>query len=239
MTHPLFGRYIPIKSFVHSLDPRTKMIIIAVFICALFFTSEPCTYVLWSLLPVFAARLSHIRFNVLFSSCRPVVYLAFCIFILHACCGSVNAGIVASLRLLLMVMFASLLNFTTTPSKIAASFGRGEAAMMVTIGLCFVPTMFEETERIIAAQKSRGADFETGGLVRRAKMYICVIIPLFAVILRRADALSDAMESRGYVPGKRRSALHPLHWSAAETLSLVFVLSVVLSIIYFERNFLL
>ena len=108
---------------------------------------------------------------------------------------------------------------------------------MMTIALRFIPTLFDETDRILKAQISRGADFESGGLITRAKSFIPVLVPLFILVFQRAENLAIAMESRCYVPGLRRSRLNPLLWTQRDTLSLALLIIIVWAIVLFDRYF--
>ena len=151
------------------------------------------------------------------------------------------------LRLYLLVLFTALLTFTTNPSELSdgleAAFGplsrfgfpAHEVAMMMTIALRFIPTLFEETERIINAQVSRGADFVSGGLIKRAKAYIPVLIPLFVLVFKRADTLASAMEARCYRGGKGRVRMYPLTWGSAENKALTAFVVFSASVISLNR----
>ena len=109
--------------------------------------------------------------------------------------------------------------------------------MMITIALRFIPTLFEETGRIIKAQKSRGAEFDEGGLMKRAKAYIPVLIPLFVIIFRRAESLAVAMEARGYNGGAGRTRLKPLRWRTCDSAALAVFFAVSTAIVCGERFF--
>jgi energy-coupling factor transport system permease protein len=138
------------------------------------------------------------------------------------------------LRLVLLVMYAGLLTLTTSPTELADGleslfspfrrfgFPAHELAMMMTIALRFIPTLLNETERIMKAQIARGAELERGGPLRRLRAFIPVLVPLFVIVFQRADDLATAMEARNYTGGEGRSRMHPLKWSVRDTTALLF-----------------
>jgi energy-coupling factor transport system permease protein len=135
-------------------------------------------------------------------------------------------------RILLLVLFAGLLTLTTSPTELSDGLERllsplgrfgfpaHEMAMMTTIALRFIPTLLDETDRIMKAQLSRGADLDRGGLFRRLRAFVPVLVPLFFIVFQRADDLAVAMEARGYRGGVGRTRLHPLVWKFRDTLAL-------------------
>lgn len=248
----VLGQYIPAHSPIHSLDPRAKILIAAGTMAAIFMTSTLSGFLLWAAALFFVTRLSHIPMSAVLRAARPVAILVVFTSLLHlfmtpgraiislgpvsVTAEGVYTAAVMSLRLILLVMFASMLTLTTTPARISDGLERllsplskfgvpsSEIAMMITIALRFIPTLFEETGRIIKAQKSRGADFDSGGLMKRARAYIPVLIPLFVIIFKRAESLAVAMEARGYSGGMERTRLHPLVWRPADgAASLAFI----------------
>lgn len=258
------GQYIPADSFVHSLDSRCKLLITVLSMVLIFGSVKFLSMALWILLILFLSRISKIPLKILLKSTRPILVLIIFTSILHIffsgendiifSIGPLNAssqGAVNALRvggrLCLLVLFTALLTFTTTPSKLSdgieaalsplARFGfpAHEAAMMMTIALRFIPTLFEETERIINAQVSRGADFYTGGLLKRAKAYIPVLIPLFVLVFSRADTLASAMEARCYKGGRGRTRMYPLEWGRTENMVLLFYIVFSFAVIFIGR----
>ncbi|WP_352402206.1 energy-coupling factor transporter transmembrane component T family protein [Synergistes jonesii] len=258
-----FGQFIPADTPVHALDPRAKIIMATAVIVLLFVTRSAATFLLWLLLLLFLSRLSKIPASTLFSSARPVLILIiftsllhifatpgellFRIFGLSATKEGFMLAFLISLRLALLVMYASLLTLTTSPARISdgleglmsplARIGvpAHDIAMMITIALRFIPTLFEETSRIIKAQKSRGADFETGGPMKRARAYIPVLVPLFVIIFRRAENLAVAMEARGYGGGSGRTKLKPLRWRRSDSAAIALLSALSALIICGER----
>ncbi|MGD9666092.1 MAG: energy-coupling factor transporter transmembrane protein EcfT [Synergistaceae bacterium] len=247
------GQYIPADSFIHKLDPRCKLLITVLSMILIFMSGNFPAMAMWASLIIFIAKRSQIPAITLIRSAKPILVLIIFTSLLHIfftggstvifTIGPLKAtaeGTITAfrmgLRLYLLVLFTALLTFTTSPSELSdgleAAFGpftrfgfpAHEVAMMMTIALRFIPTLFEETERIINAQVSRGADFVSGGLIKRAKAYIPVLIPLFVLVFKRADTLASAMEARCYRGGKGRVRMYPLKWGSPENKALtVFV----------------
>ena len=247
------GQYIPADSFIHKLDPRCKLLITVLSMILIFMSGSFTAMAMWVFLIIFTAKKSQVPAKALIRSAKPILVLIIFTSFLHIfftggdniifSIGPLKAsaeGAVTAfrmgLRLYLLVLLTALLTFTTSPSELSdgleAAFGpfkrfgfpAHEVAMMMTIALRFIPTLFEETERIINAQVSRGADFVSGGMIKRAKAYIPVLIPLFVLVFKRADTLASAMEARCYRGGKGRVRMYPLKWGIAENKALaVFV----------------
>ncbi len=251
------GQYIPAGSPIHRLDPRCKLMITVLSMILIFIMESFPSMLIWALLIVILSRISKIPAKSLVRSAQPILILIIFTSFLHIffsggdtllfTIGPLSASaegfltaLRMGLRLYLLVLFTALLTFTTSPSELSdgleavfAPFSRfgfpaHEVAMMMTIALRFIPTLFEETERIINAQVSRGADFESGGLIKRAKAYIPVLIPLFVLVFKRADTLACAMEARCYRGGKGRVRMCPLKWGKNENnaFSLFIIFSV-------------
>ena len=259
------GQFVPGESIAHSLDPRCKIVGIFVLLGGLFTARSPVDFIPWVLMLEALSRLSRISVKTILKAGRPVVFLAALTVLLNmfwtpgrelARLGFLRIteeGLILAfsmgLRLYFLVIFAALLMMTTSPM----SFSDGlecllsplsliklpvsEMAMMMTIALRFIPTFFEETDRIIKAQMSRGADFESGGLIRRARAFIPVLVPLFVLVFARAENLATAMESRCYVPGAPRSKLHPLAWGARDTAAIACAAAFVLFSVLWGRYF--
>ncbi len=232
------GQHYPVESPVHNLDPRVKIIITFLFIISLFLvetfsayifviaflaiaiiTSKvPIKFVLKGLQPILMIILITFAINLLMTPGRIVFQLGF-VKITEE--GLKQAGFMA-IRLTLLIMGTSLLTLTTSPiiltdgiESLLSPFKRfgvpaHELAMMMTIALRFIPTLMEETEKIMKAQKSRGADFESGNVVNRAKNLVPLLVPLFISAFRRADELAMAMEARCYRGGDNRTRMRQL-----------------------------
>ena len=257
------GQYIPADSFVHSLDPRVKIIVTIIAMIAIFMLHTAPAFALCGLFIFMLSRLARLPFRLVAASSRPVLILViftalfhlfltpgkviFSFFGIEATAEGALLGLAMALRLIYLFMFASLLTFTTTPAKISdglegllsplkrLGLPAHDIAMMITIALRFIPTLFEETSRIIKAQKSRGADFESGGLMRRARAYVPVLIPLFVIIFKRAENLAVAMEARGYAGGEGRTRMHPLRWRRADGAALAGFIFLSALLVVFDR----
>lgn len=253
------GQYVPADSVLHRLDPRSKILVTVLAMVAIFMSNSFTELIAWSLLLPYVIFLSKLPVYAVLRSARPILVLIIFTSFLHlfwtegsfvilrigpfkATGEGAIMALRVGLRLYLLVLYAGLLTLTTSPSELsdgleslmkpfeAVGFPAHEIAMMMTIALRFIPTFFEETERIMNAQLSRGANFDTGGLVARAKAYIPVLIPLFVLVFKRADTLASAMESRCYRGGKGRVRMYPLKWGSKEnTFVAIFILFVTVS----------
>ncbi|MDO4987923.1 MAG: energy-coupling factor transporter transmembrane component T [Synergistes sp.] len=259
------GQYIQANSPIHRLDPRVKIIAAVLAMVSVFLTETFIGFLCWSIALTAAIHTSKIPFRAALYSVKPIIGLILITSLIHilftksgtviftwglVCVtrGGIEFASLIALRLIAMILCASILTFTTTPAKLSEGTARllsplsrigipvCDISMMITIALRFIPTLFEEMQKIIAAQKSRGADFESGGLVRRTKAYIPVLIPLFVIMFRRADNLATAMEARGYVGGVERTSLHPLVWGKNENIALLICTAVPSAIIAAERT---
>ncbi|MDR1481035.1 MAG: energy-coupling factor transporter transmembrane protein EcfT [Synergistaceae bacterium] len=262
------GQFIPGDSFIHRLDPRCKIVGIFLLLTGLFMASELLDFALWALLLCVFSRLSGISVSTILRAGKPVVFLVIITTAINlfwtpgreiASIGplritgeGVIVAISMGLRLFLLVIFASMLMMTTSPmefsdglERLLSPFGlfglpTAEMAMMMTIALRFIPTLFEETDRILKAQISRGADFESGGILKRARSFLPVLIPLFVLVFQRAENLATAMEARCYSPGAKRTRLNPLRWTSSDNLALaalVIFIAIVLVIDHvYARN---
>lgn len=251
------GQYIPADSPLHRLDPRCKILLTVLAMIAIFMYTSFVAFAVWGVLLTVLIRLSKVPVGAVLRSARPILVLIIFTSALHlfwtpgdvvariAFLNITAQGIIKalrmSLRLFSLVLYAGMLTLTTSPSELSdglesimspfAKLGlpAHEIAMMITIALRFIPTLFEETDRILKAQMSRGADFSSGGLIRRAKAYIPVLIPLFVLLFQRADILAAAMESRCYRGGSGRVRMYPLRWRTKDSFSVIlFVLFVAL-----------
>lgn len=259
------GQYFPGSSFVHRLDPRTKILCMIIYITVIFciknlagyavlalFTvicvaasSIPPKFVLRGLKPIMMFIILTAVFNLFLTSGRVIWHWGF----LKITYEGVRLAVFMVLRLFFLVLGTSLLTLTTSPilltdglERLLSPFKRiglpsHELAMMMTIALRFVPTLLEETDKIIKAQTARGADFESGNLIRRAKAMVPILIPLFVSAFRRADDLAIAMECRCYRGGDNRTGLHTLKMTSVDAAGwasvIIFTASVIVCNIYF------
>ena len=243
------GQYFPGDTVIHRLDPRTKLLMVIVYIVALFLCKWFVSYGVALAFLVMVIILSKIRLKALFKGLKPLLIIILFTAILNIFYtdgtvlvefwifritreGLINAFFLV-LSIMLLVMGTFLMTYTTSPIALTDGlesllsplkklhFPVHELAMMMSIALRFIPTLIEETDKIISAQKARGADFETGNIFRRAKALIPILVPLFVSAFRRADELATAMECRCYHGGKGRTKLKQLRYRRRDILSLL------------------
>jgi len=237
------GQYLPGNTVVHRLDPRTKILLTTAYIVLIFLVTSPLWYVVPALYVALAARLAGLSFGQMLKSVKPLRLLLILTFVLNLFFSGgttvwVSWGIVNitregvmlaihfSMRLIFLVVGTSILMLTTSPVALSDGieillkplkvfhFPAHELAMMMTIALRFIPTLIEETDKIMKAQQARGADFESGNLIARAKAMVPLLVPLFVSAFRRAGELAMAMEARCYHGGEGRTRLRVLRFTA-------------------------
>ncbi|CAG9366256.1 energy-coupling factor transporter transmembrane protein EcfT [Clostridium perfringens] len=260
------GQYIPGDSFVHKLDPRTKILISFIFIASLFIVDKFWGYIFIIAFLGATVLISKLQFKYLYKGLKPVFLLiaitaALNIFMikgtedtliwhwkfLHIYKEGIRTSIFMALRLILLIMGTSVLTLTTSPIELTdgiesllkpfkkIGIPAHELAMMMTIALRFIPTLIDETDKIMKAQKARGADFESGNIIQKAKSLIPLLIPLFISSFRRADELAMAMEARCYRGGDGRTRMKILKYSKNDFISFgiagaLLVLSIVVRV---------
>ena len=235
------GQFFPGKSPVHLLDPRTKLIFLVVYIVALFLAKGWLAYILLGAFLVFAIAVSKIPPKSIVRGMKPLVMIfvftailniflsagetvIFQFWIITVTLEGVIRAVYMLLRILMLVTSTFLLTYTTSPIALTDGLEAlmsplkklrlpvHELSMMMCIALRFIPTLIEETDKIMSAQKARGADFETGSLMDRVKAMIPILIPLFISAFRRADELATAMECRCYQGGDGRTKMKLLRY---------------------------
>jgi energy-coupling factor transport system permease protein len=242
------GQYFPGTTLIHRLDPRAKMVLLFAFITALLMANHPLTYGFVLLYLTVTVSVSRIKLSSLFRGLRPMLFIivftavlnifytpgeplvTFWVFKITA--EGIERAAFMALRLIMLISATFLLTYTTSPLALSDALARllsplgkirvpvHEFAMMMTIAMRFIPTIIEETDKIMNAQKARGADFETGNLFRRAKALIPLLVPLFVSAFRRADELAVAMECRCYHGGKGRTRMNQPHMAARDVWAL-------------------
>ena len=239
------GQYYPTDSIVHRLDPRVKILLTIAFIVGIFLVHSLWGYALALVFVYFMARLSHVPFKMLMRGLRPLRFILVLTFVLNLFFSGegtilwqwsfitithegLSRAVHYCLRLLFLVIGTSLLTLTTSPVSLSDGlelllsplkvihFPAHELAMMMTIALRFIPTLLEEADKIMKAQMARGADFESGNLLARAKAMVPLLVPLFVSAFRRAGDLAMAMESRCYRGGEGRTRLRVLKLTRAD-----------------------
>ena len=244
LTDITIGQFFPGSSLLHRLDPRTKIILLFFFILGIFVFDTPASYALLSAFTIVLIQVSKVPFRMMLKSLKPLWWILLFTFLIHLCStpgesflhvwlfdltyAGFKQGFFVCLRLILLILLSSLLTFTTSPLALTDAletlmgplkrFGlpAHELAMMMTIALRFVPTLIEETDKIMKAQQSRGSDFTTGNLLKRLKSLIPILVPLFISAFRRADELAMAMEARCYRGGIGRTQMKALKVQAID-----------------------
>ncbi|NMB38966.1 MAG: energy-coupling factor transporter transmembrane protein EcfT [Firmicutes bacterium] len=250
------GQYIPGESVIHRLDPRTKILITVLFISLLFLVNSFFGYGLAAAIIFTAVLLSKIPVKFILRGIRPLLVIIILTLSLHffmtegrvifkigflkVTYEGLTRGLMMGLRLILLVLGTSILTLTTSPILLTdgieslmtplkkLGFPAHELAMMMTIALRFIPTLLEETDKIMKAQMARGADFESGNIFQRAKSLVPILIPLFVNAFRRADDLAIAMEARGYRGGEGRTKFRVLKFTYYDFLVLIIITALVI-----------
>ena len=253
------GQFFPGDTLAHKLDPRTKLLVTVFYVVALFTAKSYIAYGVLILTLIVAVRISRVGAKALFKGLKPVLFIiAFtallnlfytpgtelCHFwICRITIEGVRAAITMMLRITLLIMGTFLLTYTTSPIRLTDGLESllgplkkikvpvHELAMMMSIALRFIPTLIEETDKIMSAQKARGADFETGSLMQRAKALVPLLVPLFVSAFRRADELATAMECRCYHGDEGRTKLNVLHYQTRDYLVLGYYAVLVAAVI--------
>lgn len=254
------GQYFPGNSFIHRLDPRTKILATLIYIVAIFFANTPLTYGLLAGFAAVVILVSRLPLGLVFSSLKPIWIIVILTMLIHmftapgenivyawkflkVTAEGLDLGIKMAVRLILLLLFSSILTFTTSPIVLtdgiekllrpfkAIGVPAHEMAMMMTIALRFIPTLLEETDRIMKAQTARGADFGSGNILQRMKNMLPLLVPLFISAFRRADELATAMEARCYRGGEGRTRMHELSYNGRDyvAFALVIALAVLLA----------
>ena len=250
------GQYYPGNSFIHRLDPRTKILSTLLLIVAVFLANTAIGYAALCAMVLFIILVSGLPFMLVLKSVKPLLFIIVLTLVLHAVMGQgehvlyqwkfirvteegLRLGVQMAMRLILLLMISSILTFTTSPIVLTdgieallrpfrvVGVPAHELAMMMTIALRFIPTLMEETDRIIKAQTARGADFSGGNLLVRAKNMLPILVPLFISAFRRADDLAVAMEARCYRGGEGRTRMHQLAYRSGDVMAFVFAFAMI------------
>ena len=264
MDKVIFGRYVPVDSLLHRMDPRSKLLIIFLFVCVVFIANNSLTYGILLAFTVLMILLSKVRIRFILSGLIPVLWLVLFTLLIHLFFTregalvvdwgwvkiyeeGIRQGIFISMRFFLLVLVTSLLTLTTTPIEITdgieyllaplkkVNFPVHELALMMSISLRFIPTLMQETEKIMKAQIARGVEFTSGPFKERLKAIIPLLIPLFISSFKRAEELAVAMEARGYRGGEGRTKYRQLKWTNVDT-SMILLLMVVTALLVIFRT---
>lgn len=252
------GQYFPGNSILHRLDPRTKILLTAMYIVALFLAKQLVGYGIMMVVLASAIAVSKVKLKTIFRGLKPIMMIIVITAFLNLFWtpgqtiwkwGFLNltvegiwSAIFMVLRISMLILCTFLLTYTTSPILLTDGLENlmgplkkihvpvHELSMMMSIALRFIPTLIEETDKIMSAQKARGADFDTGGLMDKAKALIPLLVPLFISAFRRADELAVAMECRCYHGGEGRTRLRQLKYRRADVAFLVCGLAVCVTV---------
>lgn len=260
MGNMTLGKYLPFDSFIHRLDPRMKIVSLLFLLISVFFDAGFIGYGIIGLFVCLVVLLSKIKITYILKSLKPMIFMMSFLMILNVFMiqkGTIlfsigplsvySGGLIQTayilIRLVLIVALTTVLTATTKPLDLTLGlehlfnplrkigFPAHEVSMMISIALRFIPTLLEETERIMKAQASRGVDFKEGSLKDKVKAIVSLIVPLFISAFQRAEDLANAMESRGYNPDGQRTKYKVLKWRIADTLSLLTTIALCVGII--------
>ena len=249
----ILGRYIPGNSMIHRLDPRSKLLAMFAFLLLIFWANNLITNVLIIAFVFAMVLLSQIRLSFFINGLKPMIGIIlfttfFQVFftpgasvlwefwIFKVSIEGLQQALIIFIRFVLIIFFSTLLTLTTTPLSLADGIESGlaplkrlkvpvhEIGLMLSMSLRFVPTLMDDTTRIMNAQRARGVDFGEGSLVQKVKAIIPILIPLFASSFKRADALATAMEARGYQGGDGRSKYRVLSWKLIDSLAILVMI---------------
>ncbi|MCF0131475.1 MAG: energy-coupling factor transporter transmembrane protein EcfT [Pseudobutyrivibrio sp.] len=238
------GQYYPAESTLHSLDPRVKLFSTLMYIISLFSFDDPVSLVMITVALICVIKLSHVPFGFMIKGLKGIMVLliiagAFNLFLTPgkelvsfwifsiSDVGLKNAGIM-TIRMIYLIVGTSIMTLTTTPNQLTDGLEKSlgflkrigipvhEISMMMSIALRFIPILIEETDKIMKAQTARGADFESGGIIKKAKAMVPLLVPLFVSAFRRANDLALAMEARCYNGGTGRTKMKPLAYSSLD-----------------------
>ena len=239
------GQFFPGDTIAHRLDPRTKSLLVVLYIVALFCAESLLAYGLLAAVLAVCVRISRVGIKALVRGLKPVVFILVFTGILNlfftpgghvlaewgfirVTAEGVQNAVFMMLRIMLLIMGTFLMTYTTSPISLTDGLEQllnglkkfrvpvHELAMIMSIALRFIPTLIEETDKIMSAQKARGADFESGGILHKAKAMIPILVPLFVSAIRRAEELAVAMECRCYHGGEGRTKLHVLKYEGRD-----------------------
>ena len=250
----IFGRFMPGDSFVHKMDPRSKLLIVFAFIIVVFLANNAITYGILVAFTLFVIFVSRIRLYFLINGLKPVILLMAFTFILHILFTKegpllfeisfikvseegLKQGIFISIRFLVLVFITTILTLTTSPISITDGIETllnplkkiklpvHELALMMSIALRFIPTLMDETDKIMKAQMARGSDLSAGSIKDRLKAIVPLLVPLFVSAFKRAEDLATAMEVRGYRGGEGRTRYRQLKWDMKDTIGAIVIIA--------------
>ena len=258
------GQYYPVDSCIHRLDPRTKIAGTCLFLISLFLTSTAVGYLIATAFLALCIKASKVPFGYMTRGLRAIIIVlilsvSFNLFLIDGTVlckigflkityEGLRVAVFMAIRLIYLVIGSSLMTLTTTPTQLTDGLEKSlgflnrckvpvhDIAMMMSIALRFIPILTEETDKIMKAQKARGADFESGNIFKKVNALIPILIPLFISAFRRASDLAMAMESRCYHGGTGRSKMKPLTYSMRDYIAYVIMLAYIV-LMFVSRRF--
>lgn len=264
MSKMILGRYIPGDSFIHRLDPRTKLLATFYYIAIVFLANNWRSYLFLALVTIAIIPLAQVSFRFFLRGLLPVLFLIVFTVLIQvffttgghvywhwgwftlSSAGLINAAYIF-IRLVLIIFMSTLLTLTTPSLSLADAvesllkplaaikFPVTEVALMLSIALRFVPTLMDQTSKTMNAQRARGVDFGSGGLVKQVKSIVPLFIPLFVSAFAMADDLATAMEARGYKDGYGRTRYRVLHYGRGDLLTLVVMVALTLGLVLLRK----
>ncbi|WP_339253165.1 energy-coupling factor transporter transmembrane protein EcfT [Sporosarcina sp. FSL W8-0480] len=257
----IFGRFVPGDSFIHKLDPRSKLIFVFLFIIAVFLANNTFTYALILAFTLLVIFISKIKLYFLLNGLKPILFLIIFTFLMHFIFTKegpvlvdlkvlkiheegLRQGIFISIRFLVLVLMTTVLTLTTSPISITDGMETllnplkriklpvHELALMMSISLRFIPTLMDETDKILKAQLARGSDLTSGTVKERIQAVVPLLVPLFVSAFKRAEDLAIAMEVRGYRGGEGRTRYRQLNWQGRDTLVIIVFIILVAALVW-------
>lgn len=257
----IIGKYVPGHSLIHRMDARAKLLLIFAFVFIVFFANNLLTYLVLGIFTISIVALTRLPIRFLIKGLKPVLWIILFTFVLHLFVTKegellfelgfisiyeegLKQGIFISLRFLYLILMTTILTLTTTPIEITDGMESllgpfkkvglpvHELALMMSISLRFIPTLMEETDKILKAQMARGVDFTSGPIKDRFKAVVPLLVPLFISAFKRAEELATAMEARGYKGGEGRTKLRQLQWASLDTIMMIILVSLGIVLLY-------
>ncbi len=258
------GQYYPSGSILHRLDPRVKLVSTLLYLVSLFLFKSIPGYLVATLFLFIIVRLSMVPFSYIMRGLRPIILLLMITVIFNLfftttgtvlvhwwiftiTTGGLTTAVYMAIRLIYLIIGASLMTFTTTPNELTDGIEKllhplnrihvpvHEIAMMMSIALRFIPILLEETDKIMKAQMARGADLENGNIIHRARAMVPILVPLFVSAFRRANDLAMAMEARCYHGGEGRTKMKPLHYHTRDLVAYAIMILYVVAVVLIGR----
>ncbi len=264
LNHLTLGQYVPTGSVVHKTDPRAKILATLSILTGVFLADQWQVFALWAAFLTIVVVMSRLPLSMVLRTARPVIFLVVFTAVIHLLFSQgtpifrfgilkvteegLRMAFKMGSRLFLLVIFAGTLTLTTSPTELAdglehllsplkpLGFPAHEMAMMMTIAIRFIPTLLDETDRIMKAQLARGADLDSGGIIKRLRAFIPVLVPLFVIVFQRAEELAIAMESRNYKGGAGRTRMNPLVWRSRDSVAFLTVLVVTVFLVFLNSR---